>query len=320
MNSTSSCRFGWLLGNALLLPVLLAEDVPAVSPESTSEVAAPIPGVFGTELPRLVLPESLRLTLRPHFRDFISKDYFRLTFGAIYGLNAHWELKSELDTYIAHGLGDAPVAEKFGISRIRLGAKYRFSDFLRPYWDTVAGLTYSFPVGSPPPNLTDEIHHLTPYMTLAHKWASRPNVTSFVSYGVDFATSGDAKDPPNGYKTDASKWFITPGLVWKQGAFDYSLETTLSSTLGLDSREEYKVTVRPGVKWTLPQRLTFKSRSRWIVGVGVHGSYGSYGGDFGTSFRVQTDFDFKHFLKKISGFDSSPPVKSTQAPLALTNP
>ena len=212
MNSTSSRHFGWLLGNVLLLPVMLAEESSAEKTEPAPEVA-PIPGVFTTELPRLILPESLRLTLRPHFRDFINHDYFRLTLGARYGLTSQWELSGDMDTYVSHGVGDVRVGKEVGVSKIRLGAKYRFSDFLLPYWDTVAGITYSFPVGSPPADLTDRVRHLTPYMTLAHKWESRPNVTSFVSYGIDFVSNSDVVDTIKDGSLAASTWFITPGVM-----------------------------------------------------------------------------------------------------------
>jgi len=306
MNSTSSRHFGWLLGNVLLLPVMLAEESSAEKTEPAPEVA-PIPGVFTTELPRLILPESLRLTLRPHFRDFINHDYFRLTLGARYGLTSQWELSGDMDTYVSHGVGDVRVGKEVGVSKIRLGAKYRFSDFLLPYWDTVAGITYSFPVGDPPADLTDRVRHLTPYMTLAHKWESRPNVTSFVSYGIDFVSNSDVVDTLKGGSLEASTWFITPGVLWQRGAFDYSLETTFSSTWGLDSRDEYAVTVRPGIKWILPRRLTFNSHSRWIVGVSVNATYGTSGSDFGSSLRLQTDFNFKHFLKRLPRLNPTPP-------------
>lgn len=308
MNSASSCHFGWLLGNILLLPAIFAGDALAENSEPTPDVA-PVPGIFNTELPRLVLPESLRLTLRPHFGDFISHDYFRITLGARYGLTPQWELSSDIDTYIAHGFGGVPVGKEVGISRVRLGAKYRFSDFLLPYWDTVAGITYSFPLGDAPADLTDGVHHLTPYMTLAHRWESRPNVTTFVSYGIDFVTNTGVIDTINNDgRIDANTWFITPGVVWQRGAFDYSLESTLSSTLGLDSRSEYAVSVRPGVKWILPRRLTFNSHSRWIIGVSVHASYGTNGTDIGTSARLQTDFDFKRFLKQFPKSKPSAPA------------
>lgn len=298
MKVTAFHLVGWLLGNVLLLRVAVAAEVVAENHEPAAEgEVAPMPGVFNTELPRLVRPESLHLTVRPHFGDLVHHDHMRFTLGFRYGLTPQWELSGDVDTYISHGLGDVPVAKEAGASKVRLGVKYNFSDFLQPYWTTAVGLRYSFPVGNPPPDLTDGLRHITPYMTLAHKWESRPAFTTFVSYGIDFVTNSDVRGTLENGAIDTNNWFITPGVVWHRGAFDYSLETVITSSVGLSSTETYRVTVRPGVKWTLPPRLTFHSRSRWVVGVSAYAGYGSSGESFGSSLRLQTDFDFKRIFK-----------------------
>lgn len=263
----------------------------------------------------MLRPESLRLSLRPHFGDFVNHDHLRLTLGLRYGLTPQWELNGDVDTYISHGLGDVNVGKEAGFSKVRLGVKYKFTEFLLPYWETAAGLKYSFPVGNPPPDLTDGLQHITPYMTHAHRWESRPEFTTFFSYGVDFVSQSSVGGTLDNGAIDTNNWFITPGVVWHRGAFDYSLEATLASSLGIDPESTYRVTLRPGVKWTLPPRLTFKSRSRWIVGVSVHGGYGSEGTNFGSSLRIQTDFDFKRLFKKRASSDvvapNAPAVQET---------
>lgn len=298
MNSTASRLFGWLLGSALLIPVAVFTAAAAESPEPAPAVT-PLPNVFNTELPWLVLPDSLRLTLRPHFGDLATHDYFRLTLGARYGLTPQWEFSGEMDTYVSHGFGDVNFGEKMGVAEVRLGVKYRFSDFLMPYWQTAVGLNYSLPVGNPPAELSDGLYHLTPYMTLAHKWKTRPNVTSFVSYGVNFLVPGNAGDTLTGDGVAARTWFVTPGVLWRRGAFDYSVETVFMSSAGLDSSGTYLVLVRPGLKWTLPARYAFYSRSRWVIGVSVHAGYGNGGEDIGTNVQLQTDFDFKRLWRAI---------------------
>lgn len=290
---------GWLLGSTLTVCAAFAGETVAEkqAPATPGEVT-PIPGIFNTELPRLLRPESLRLSVRPHFGDFVNHDHLRFTLGLRYGLTSQWELSGDVDTYVSHGFGGVPVAKEAGFSKVRLGVKYKFSEFLLPYWETAAGLKYSFPVGNPPADFTDGSQHITPYMTLAHRWESRPEFTTFFSYGVDFVSSSSVSGTLDDGAIDTNNWFMTPGVVWHRGAFDYSLEATLASSLGLDSEETYRVTLRPGVKWTLPPRLTFHARSRWIVGVSVHGGYGTTGTSFGSSVRLQTNFDFKRLLKR----------------------
>jgi hypothetical protein len=257
---------------------------------------APLPGIFNTELPELLRSESLRLTLRPHFGDFISHDHLRITVAMRYGLTPNWELTNEVDTYVAHGFGDERILSGAGFSQIRLGAKYKFSNFLKPFWDTAAGVKYSFPVSRPPLDMTYGFRHISPYVTMAHKWARYPEVTGFVSYGVDFV---GGRSIPGALDDDAlgeDAWFFTPGVVWHRGDINYTLETSFRSTTGLASSGEYRVGVRPALEWTLPDRFTFSHRNRWVVGLGVNASYGNRGADFGVSTRIQTDFDFKRLF------------------------
>ena len=308
MKITGFCRLVWLL---VIIPlprtVVAAEAVEEKSQPVQEGDAAPMSGIFHTELPRLLNPDLLRLSLRPHFGDLVHHDHLRLTLGARYALTSQWELSADTDMYVAHGMGDVPLGKEMGFSKVRLGVKYNFSDFLAPYWRTAVGLKYTFPVGNPPPDLTDGLYHITPYMTLAHRWESRPAFSTFVSYGLDFVTNSDVQGTIEDGSLSANTWFITPGVVWHRGAFDYSVETVFTSTAGLDSTEEYRVTLRPGIKWTLPPALTFHSRSRWVVGASVHADYGSKGSDFGTSVRVETNFDFKRLFRRnsSSGVDAA---------------
>ncbi|HSH95071.1 MAG TPA: hypothetical protein VK968_13050 [Roseimicrobium sp.] len=297
MNFAPYRRAAWLFGNTLLACAVVSGTEVTKNPEPIPDGEAVMPGVFNTELPKLVLPESLRITLRPHFGDFLNEDYFRVTVGARYGLTPQLELSGDADTYISHGFGDESVGKKIGVASVTLGMKYNFSDLLLPYWDTAVGLKYRFPVSGAPADLTDGLHHVTPYMTLAHDWASRPDMTTFISYGMDFVAKSDLAGSVSKGEFDANHWFITPGVLWHRGAFDYTLETDLKSTFGLSSRDEYRVTVRPGVKWTLPPPLRFYARSHWVVGVSVSGSYGTGGTDVGVSARLQTNFDFKRFFR-----------------------
>src|ERR1700712_3716897 len=64
--------------------------------------------------------ERFRLYVRPHFGDFVHRDYVRLPVGVRMKPDEHWEFIAELEGYFTHGLGDAAG---YGLSRLRLGAK-----------------------------------------------------------------------------------------------------------------------------------------------------------------------------------------------------
>jgi hypothetical protein len=296
MNFAPHHRAGWIFGNTLLACAAVSGAEVVENHRTTSESETVMPGVFNTELPKLVLPESLRITLRPHFGDFLKEDYFRVTVGMRYGVSPQLELSGAADTYISHGFGDVNVGDEVGVSSVTFGMKYHFFDVLAPYWETAVGFKYRFPVSGAPADLTDGLHHLTPYMTLSHDWASHPEMTTFISYGMDFVAKTDLARTVSKGVFDAHHWFVTPGVLWRRGAFEYTVETDFRSTFGLSSHDEYRVTLRPGVKWTLPPSLKFYARSRWTVGLSVSGSYGTEGTDLGVSARLQTNFDFRRFF------------------------
>ena len=300
------------IGCAVILG--LAIDAFSAPPESDApeggHEAAVMHGIFDTELPQLLRVEHLRFTLRPHFGDLIHDDYLGTTVTTRYGLTPLWELSSELDTFIAHGLKHEPLFGHNGVSRIRLGAKHKFEDFLHPFWDTAAGASYSLPLGRPPSAVTDGYRHFTPYFTMSHNFERRPNITGFISYGFDFVErTYTAVDAATDSLNDNS-WAITPGLIIRRGAITYTLETSFGSTYGIGTRSGYLVGVRPSMEWNLPPKFKLNSHNRWILGVGLNAAYGSGGSDFGVNVRMQTDFDFRRLLH----WNKSKPVDPAPSP------
>ena len=295
MNSTSRLAC-WLVMEALILAWVQAETNPSANtPPAGNDPFTPLPGIFNSELPRMTLPADLRVTVRPQFGDLKNRDHMRFVWGLRYGLTPQWELSSDIDSYLAHGLKDESLLRTNGLSQISVGAKYRFNDFLEPYWDTAAGIKYAVPIGDPPQELIDGLRHISPYMTMEHVFQRHPSTTMFFSYGFDFASHALARtnsDPHYG----ADTWFVTPGFTWKRGRVKYTIELTCQSSAGLDQSDTYNVSVRPGLAWTLPPSLTFNSRNRWVFGLGLSAGYGNNGSSFGVNTRLQTNFDFRRIF------------------------
>jgi hypothetical protein len=282
-----------------------AETNPSAStPNSGNDPFAPLPGIFNSELPRMTLPSDLRVTLRPRFGDLQNRDHLRLVWGLRYGLTPQWELSSDIDSYLAHGLKDKSILSTNGISQLSVGAKYRFNDFLGPFWDTAAGIKCSVPVGKAPEELTDGLRHIAPFMTLEHVFKRHPSVTGFFSYGFDFTSRAEARtNPDENYGADT--WFVTPGLTWRRGPVKYTLEVTYRSSALLDSGDTYNLSVRPGLAWTLPPNFTFHSRNRWVLGLGLSASLSDHGSSFGVNTRLQTDFDFRRIFYTPKSFNTA---------------
>lgn len=295
MNSTSRLAC-WLVMEAVTFGWSQAETNPsAQTPPTANDPFPPLPGIFNSELPRMILPADLRVSIRPRFGDLQTREHLRLNWGLRYGLSPQWELSSEIESYMANGLRGASLFSTNGISKVSFGVKHRFEEFLTPFWDTAAGLTYSTPVGNPPAELTDGLRHIMPYMTMEHVFKRHPLLTGFVSYGFDFSSKAIAQENPDA-NYGADTWFITPGLTWRQGRFKYTLEVPIRSSFGLDSGNTYEIAVRPGLTWTLPRQLTFNSRNRWVFGLALNAGYSNNGSNFGVSSRLQTDFDFRRIF------------------------
>ncbi|MBW8780585.1 MAG: hypothetical protein JF599_01670 [Verrucomicrobia bacterium] len=294
MNSPSSLA-RWLLGNAAILSLAQAQPDSQRSDPAANE-AAIMPGVFNTQLPQTLREQHLRFTVRPHFGDLIHEDYLGVTFATRYGLTPQWELNGDVDTYVAHGLRNERLLNHAGLSRVGIGAKYKFPKLFRPFWETAAGASYSFPVGRPPSDVTDGYRHFRPYLTMSHTFENHPNVTGFISYGLDLVSRTYATNIPNEDSLNDNSWAITPGFILHRGPVNYSLEISYSSTAVIGDRQASSVSLRPSLEWTLPPRFKFHARNRWVIGLGLQASYGSDGSDFGVNARIQTDFDFKRFL------------------------
>ena len=294
MNSTSRLAC-WLVMEALILATAIGETSPTAKTTPRGNDFAPLPGIFNSELPRMTLPADLRVTLRPRFGDLQGRDHLRLVWGLRYGLSPQWELSSDIDSYIAHGLKDRSVLSTNGVSQVSLGAKYRFNDFLAPFWDTAAGIKFSVPIDHAPAELTDGLRHITPFMTMEHVFKRHPSVTGFISYGFDITSRAIHRTNTDEHY-GADTWFVTPGLTWKRGPVKYSLEVTFRSSAGLDNTDTYDIALRPGLAWTLPPSFTFNSRNRWVLGFGLSASLNEQGGNYGVNTRIQTDFDFRRIF------------------------
>ncbi len=295
MNSTSRLAC-WLVMAALVFSRAQAQTNPSVNtPNSGNDSFAPLPGIFNSELPRMTLPADLRVTLRPRIGDIQNRDHLRLVWGLRYGLTTQWELSADIDSYLAHGLKDKSLLATNGISQLSVGAKYRFNDFLEPFWDTAAGIKFSVPIGHAPEELTDGLRHIAPFMTMEHVFKRHPSVTGFLSFGLDLNSRAVPRTTTDEHY-GADTWFVTPGLTWRRGPVKYTLELTYRSSAGLDNTDTYNVTVRPGMAWTLPPHLTFNSRNRWVLGLGLSAGLSDQGSSFGVNTRIQTNFDFRRIF------------------------
>ena len=126
-----------------------------------------ISGLFEIDLPKTERRGAIRFVFQPSFRDLISKPYLRIPLEFRWGVNDHFELNSDIDTYFNHGLRSGNSG--YGFSALHFGAKYAWHEWLKPTWSTSVGFNTSIPVSRPPIELTDGHNHFTPYIVFGRK-------------------------------------------------------------------------------------------------------------------------------------------------------
>ncbi|MGA2444322.1 MAG: hypothetical protein ABSG50_02700 [Opitutaceae bacterium] len=278
------------LATVLAGPVNAQEATPRVSDDSLH-----IDGIFNSDLPGTEHKANLKLVVHPHFGDFTQRDYLRTPVSLIYGVTGRWEISEETDTYFSHGLGKQSFFSRAGLSGLSFATKYRIGDQWWPGWDIGVGAGYVFPVDHPPAEVTDGLKHLDSFVTFAHPLVKHPGVRIFWGLGSDLVkqTSIPAETTKNELRDNAQS--LTVGAVWERGAFNYTLETSYTTTrlTGHTNHDVYGV--RPGCVWELPKKFTFYSKGQWLFGLSLHVDRGPDGFDAGLSGKLRINFDFKRW-------------------------
>lgn len=288
------------------------KEVPATSPDDSQKNTTPMPlfsrvnGLFGGDLPQLDLPGTFKLILRPHLGDFTRRDYMRLDAGTRWALNEHFELTAQASAYFTHGLGGSS-ADGYGIGRVWLGSNYVFEHWPHQDYETSVSINAEIPTGHPPIDMTDGNYHFTPTVVTQHNWASRPRLTTFGGVGLDLVgRSNIAGTYGTNNPHDHSMSFIA-GAVYDVGQLKWTITGTYATTALITSHTNNFYYLQPGVLWYVPSRFTFHSKTQWILGLGVRGTWGPDGFDFGTNSRVRAEITFRQFMEKIHGTTTKSP-------------
>jgi hypothetical protein len=312
--TTASWRTG------LVFAFFLSCGVSARAQAGTPEAGAPrasgsppalfrMPGFFEIEMPKTERRGQVTFNFQPHFRDLISKAYLRIPLEFRWGVNDHFELNSETDTYFHHGLRSG--SSEYGLSAVHFGAKYAWHKWLKPVWDTSLGINTSIPVSRPPIELTDGHNHVTPYIVFGRKLDRVKGLSGYVHASVDFISKSSTPGNFGRNQPHSNSLTLSPGLVYNRKAWHYTLEVdgTTTSLVGQDHR--YFLTVRPGVVWDLPKKLVFNARGRWVAGFNVTAIFGPDGNTLSTGGRFRGELNltrlFRHDVQDNHAPDDPPP-------------
>jgi hypothetical protein len=291
-------------------PALNPPPTPTPSPAPQESAPAPSPppanpdqyslsrlsGLFTIDLPKTERRGNIRFTFQPHFRDIIDKSYLRTPLEFRWGVNDHFELNSELDTYLTHGLRKANSG--YGLSSLHLGSKYAWHLWLKPVWDTSVGFNSTIPVSRPPIELTDGHRHFTPYIVFGRKLDGVKGLSGFLHTSVDFL----AKSPTPGNfgqnEPHSDSLTVTPGLLYERKAWHYALEVDCTTTRFIGTGSHDFLSIRPGVIWDLPMAFIFRGRGHWLVGFNVTAVFGPDGNTISTGGRFRGEINFTRWLQR----------------------
>jgi hypothetical protein len=291
-----------LLAAGLCLAVNAAASDPAAAPAPVAANGGPpsltsrIPGLFEIDLPKTELPGNIRFIFQPSFRDLISKDYLRIPLEFRWGVNDHFELNSDIETYSDHGLHGGQ-SRGYGFSTLHFGAKYAWLEWLKPTWATSVGFNSSIPVSRPPLELTDGHNHFTPYIVFGRQLGWMPGLSGFIHASADFVSTSSTPGNFGRNQPHSHSLTLTPGLLYDRKAWHYTLEVDGTTTRVIGKGDHDFLTIRPGVIWDLPRQLTFNARGRWLVGFNVTAVFGPDGNTISTGSRFRGEVNLTRLFR-----------------------
>jgi len=249
--------------------------------------------VFQSHLPATLEKYGFRLSVHPHLGDWQNKDRMRMTTSLRYGLTQNCEISASSNLFFSHGRGAVRAFDDYGAANLQLGAKLNLGQVLFSGWETAAGASYELPVSQPPPELTDGLRHLRPYITFSHRLKSHPAVRVFVGLRLDRVTKTTLPGQFGKNAFRQSSTGITGGWVINRGNLHYTFEASFDSTRLLSRTEEDIYSIRPGVLWEIPTRRNPEILSHWVVGFALNNTFGPGGNSLGASFKLRYSRDLK---------------------------
>ena len=284
-----------LTASATLAQTQPAPNLPAASQHPTTAFSS-IRGLFDIDLPELDPPGTIKLIFRPHVSDVVRRDYLRTEVGLRWALNDEFEINSEAATFLTHGFGD-PAG--YGIGELHFGTKYIFPRWLRPDCEASVSLNIDLPVGRPPLDFTDGLDHYSPGMVVQHHSARNPRLTTFSGASVDLIAHSPVSGviQPNQPRDDSIS--VTAGAVYEIGQIKWTLAGTYTTTALIGGASDHFFYLQPSLLWYVPKKLTFNSKTQWIVGFGAPVTWGPDGSEFKVTSRLRAEITFRQVMDNI---------------------
>ena len=228
---------------------------------------------------------AMRLYVRPHFGDFLHRDFVRVPVGSRVKVTENIEFAGELQSYFTHGLRhDAGN----GLSGLHLGIK---SEHMLPALNQGGigvGIDYDTPLSRPPQDLTDGFRHLQPFVGATHALLPKWKLLGYATLSADFLAS-TAMPPHFGRnQLHANSLALSAGVAHQWSRFHGSLTVSYASTMLMSNERHHVFALRPEI--VFPWKVQPASRAQILFTVGGHAVRGPDGTELGVSSSMRVEF------------------------------
>jgi hypothetical protein len=244
-----------------------------------------LPEILSQRLPGFDPNGSVRLYVRPHFGDFLHRDYLRVPVGGRVKVTENLESSVELQSYFSHGLRDSVG---YGLSGLQLGTK---CEHLLPslgHGGVSVGALFQTPLSRPPQGLTDGHRHLQPYVAATRPLVSRWKVLGYGSVSGDFLDRTALPAHFGRNQLHANSLTFTGGVAREFKRFQLSLTGAINTSRWTSDERKEVYSVRPEI--VVPWRPGRDSPGQVLFTVGAKAVTGPDGDELGLSGSVRLEF------------------------------
>ncbi len=247
-----------------------------------------LPDFLADRLPGFEPTGSLRVYVRPHFGDFVHRDYVRVPVGIRDKISENVEFNAELESYFTDGLHDSAG---YGLSNFKFGVKRE--RVLPSFGDSgiSVGLNYQTPLSRPPVDLTDGFRHFQPYVALTHPLVPAWRVLGYAGFGADLIehTALPANFGRNQLHSNSLTFGAGAAREWPR--FHASLTATVTTSSLITDEHQQVYALRPEI--VVPWKSRTGSKTQVLFTLGGRAIHGPDGNEFGVSGSVRIEFQVK---------------------------
>lgn len=244
-----------------------------------------LPDLLADRLPGFEPSGVVRLYVRPHFGDFIHRDYVRVPLGARVKVSENVECSTELQSYFTHGLSDAAG---YGLSGVRIGAK---CEHLLPslgHGGLSVGLSYQSPLSRPPLDLTDGYRHVLPYVAATRPIVPEWRLLGYASVSADFLSRTALPDHFARNQLHANSLTFSAGAAREFRRFHASLTANVTTSALTSDEGKQVYSLRPEI--VVPWKARADARAQVLFTLGARAVHGPDGDEFGLSGSMRVEF------------------------------